>query len=164
MLNDISQLLWSAQGITSSRGYRTAPSAGALYPLEIYAIVGNVANLPAGIYKYIINRHGLVRAAEGDHRNAICRAALHQRFIADAPAVLVFSAVTKRITRKYGERGIKYLFMEAGHAAQNVCLQAVALGLGTVVIGAFKDQEIKTVANLPDSELPVYVIPVGHTN
>ncbi len=162
VLKDISQLLWSAQGITSSRGYRTAPSAGALYPLEIYTIVGNVVDLPAGIYKYRINRHVLMLSAEGDFRNDICHAALQQRSVADAPAVLLFCTVIERITRRYGERGINYLFMEVGHAAQNVCLQAVALDLSSVVIGAFRDNEIKAIANLPDNELPVYIVPLGH--
>jgi SagB-type dehydrogenase family enzyme len=161
-LQDISQLLWSAQGITSPRGYRTAPSAGALYPLEIYVIVGFVEKVPAGIYKYNINRHGLTRTGDGDYRDDVCRAALHQRFIAEAPAVLLFCAVKERITRRYGERGLMYLFMEVGHAAQNVCLQSVALELGTVVIGAFKDKEIQTIVNLPENELPVYLIPIGH--
>ncbi|MDJ0817918.1 MAG: SagB/ThcOx family dehydrogenase [Desulfobacterales bacterium] len=161
VLNDISQLLWSAQGVTSPRGYRTAPSAGALYPLEIHLIAGNVAKLPAGIYKYMVNRHVLIPAAAGDRREDICRAALQQKFIAEAPAVLLFCAVKERITRRYGERGISYLFMEVGHAAQNVCLQAVALGIGTVVIGAFRDNAIKAIANLPDEELPVYLIPIG---
>ncbi len=160
-LEEISQLLWSAQGITSPRGYRTAPSAGALYPLEVYAVLGNVKKLPASIYKYIIQEHALMIMVDGDRRNDICRAALQQRFIAKAPVVLLFCTVKERVTSKYGERGLKYIFMEVGHAAQNVCLQAVALGLKTTVVGAFRDTEVKTIAELDNNELPVYIIPIG---
>ena len=162
-LEGVSQLLWAAQGISSPRGYRTAPSAGALYPLEVYAIVGNVDNLPPGIYKYIIHEHALMNTLKGDQRNDICRAALNQSFMAKAPLAMLFCTVNERVTNKYGQRGLRYIYMEVGHAAQNVCLQAVALGLGSVVIGAFRDQEIAAIAKLPENELPVYLIPIGHT-
>lgn len=160
-LEEASQLLWSAQGISNSRGYRTVPSAGALYPLEVYAAIGNVKDLEAGIYKYIISEHALLKKAAGDHRQAICRAALHQNYIAAAPVVLLFSTVNERVTNKYGERGLRYVFMEVGHAAQNVCLQAVALGLGTVVIGAFHDSDVKSAAHMAQNEHPAYIIAVG---
>ena len=158
---EISQLLWSAQGITSPKGYRTAPSAGALYPLEVYAVLGNVGKIPAGIYKYLIGKHALLRTVAGDCRMDIGRAALNQSFIARAPVILLFSTVDERVTNKYGERGLKYILMEVGHAAQNVCLQAVALGLSTVVVGAFRDEEISTIANLAKNELPIYIMPIG---
>ena len=160
-LSDISQLVWAAQGITTPRGYRTAPSAGALYPLELYIVVGNVNNLAAGIYKYLYHDHALVRTVAGDKRAELSHAALSQGSIARAPVVLLFCAVYSRITGKYGNRGIQYTFMEIGHAAQNVCLQAIALDLGTVVIGAFRDNEVKIIANLPADEEPTYFIPVG---
>ena len=160
-LEEVSQLLWAAQGISSPRGYRTAPSAGALYPLEVYIIVGNVDNLPPGIYKYNIPKHSLIITANGNYRNDMSRAALNQSFIAKAPLVMLFCTVNERVTNKYGQRGLKYIFMEVGHAAQNVCLQAVALGLGTVVIGAFSDKDIASIVNLPQNELPVYIIPIG---
>jgi len=121
---EISQLLWSAQGITASGGLRTAPSAGALYPLEVYIIVGNVTNMKSGIYKYIPESHELVKVIEGDKRSELSKAAVHQSPIKDAPAVIVISAVYKRTTGKYEERGIRYVHMEAGHAAQNILLQA----------------------------------------
>jgi len=121
---EISQLLWSAQGITASGGLRTAPSAGALYPLEVYIVVGNVTNMKSGIYKYIPESHELVKVTEGDKRSELSNAALHQSPIKEAPAVIVISAVYERTTGKYGERGIRYVHMEAGHAAQNICLQA----------------------------------------
>jgi SagB-type dehydrogenase family enzyme len=153
-LSEISQILWSAQGITSPRRFRTAPSAGALYPLELYVIAGNVKNLSPAIYKYQPGKHVLIKIVAGDLRSELSRAAL-------APAVLLFCAVFERTTGKYGRRGIRYVHMEVGHAAQNVCLQAIALGLNTVVIGAFRDTDVKKIANLADDEQPLYFVPVG---
>jgi len=158
---EISQILWSAQGITSKRGFRTAPSAGALYPLEIYVIVGKVKNLPAAIYKYTPRDHVLFEIVSGDRRSQLSRAALRQDSIRKAPAVILFCAVYERTTGKYGQRGIRYVHMEVGHAAQNACLQAIALGLHTAVIGAFRDAEVKAIANLPADEQPLYFVPVG---
>jgi len=160
-LSEVSQLLWAAQGITAPRGYRTAPSAGALYPLEVYVVAGKVNNLDEGIYKYKYHDHIMVQTLAGDKRTELSRAALNQGSIQRAPAVLLISAVYERVMRKYGERGIRYVGMEAGHAAQNVCLQAIALGLCTVVIGAFRDNEVKLIANLPTDEEPTYFVPVG---
>ena len=160
-LREISQLLWAAQGITSGRGFRTAPSAGALFPIEVYVAAGKVAQLPAGIYQYNYRDHTIFQRIDTDQRSELSRAALNQKVIARAPAVLLICAVFERVTRTYGQRGIAYTFMEIGHAAQNVCLQAVAMGMGTVVIGAFRDDEVKVIANLAKDERPVYIIPVG---
>jgi SagB-type dehydrogenase family enzyme len=160
-LAEISQLLWSAQGITSPGGLRTAPSAGALYPLEIYVIAGNVDDLPDGVYKYRPDKHELARMLDGDKRNELCNAALGQSSIKTAAAVIVFSAVYDRTTMKYGNRGIKYVHIETGHAAQNVFLQAVPLNLGTVVIGAFHDDAVKEVLKMSEMEQPLYIMPVG---
>ena len=160
-LAQISQLVWSAQGITSRRGFRTAPSAGALYPLELYVIAGQIENLPSAIYRYSPLTHELVKTVSGDQRAALSRAALRQGAIRRAPAVLLFCAVYERTTGKYGQRGIRYVHMEVGHAAQNVCLQAIALGLNTAVIGAFRDAEVKSIARLPANEQPLYFVPVG---
>jgi len=160
-LAEVSQLLWAAQGITDPRGFRTAPSAGALYPLELYVVVGNVIDLPKGIYKYDPHKHELVKTVEGDKRTELCNAALRQPWVKKAAASLVFCAIYKRITTKYGERGIRYVHMEVGHAAQNVHLQAVSLNLGTVVIGAFNDDGVKKVINMPKDETPLYIMPVG---
>jgi SagB-type dehydrogenase family enzyme len=124
-------------------------------------VVGNVNDLAAGIYKYRYNDHALVQTVAGDKRTKLSQAALSQGSIARAPAVLLFCAVYGRITGKYGDRGIQYTFMEIGHAAQNVCLQAIALDLGTVVIGAFRDDEVKLITNLAADEEPTYLIPVG---
>jgi SagB-type dehydrogenase family enzyme len=160
-LAELSQLLWAAQGVTNPGGFRTAPSAGALYPLELYVASGNVEGLSPGIYRYEPNGHGLENIADGDVRDGLCSAALDQSAVKDAAAVIVFSAVFERTTGKYGERGIRYVHIETGHAAQNVYLQAASLGLGTVVIGAFDDEEVKKVMNMDESEEPLYIMPVG---
>ncbi len=159
-LEEISQLLWAAQGVTHSDGLRTAPSAGALYPLEIYLVAGRVATLPPGIYRYTPQRHRLHRTVSGDRRSELASAALHQNWIADAPAVLVIAAVFPRTAGKYGERAERYVHIETGHAAENVCLQAVALGLGTTVVGAFSDPEVKRLLGAGE-EKPLLLLPVG---
>lgn len=160
-LDEISQLLWAAQGITHPRGYRTAPSAGALYPLEVHLLAGNVANLPAGVYRYRPERHDLIRSREGDHRQALSEAALDQEAVHEAAAVVVFSGVFERTTQKYGQRGVQYVHAEAGSAAQNLYLQAAALGLGTVIMGAFYEDEVRRILNLKPEELPLCLMPVG---
>jgi len=160
-LKEISQLLWAAQGMTSQKGLRTAPSAGALYPLEVYIVAGNVDDLHSGVYKYRPYKHELVRIAEGDKRTDLCNAALGQTPVKNAAAVIVMSAVYERTTTKYGDRGIRYVHIETGHAAQNVLLQSVSLHLGAVVIGAFHDDAVKKVLNIPDREEPLYIMPVG---
>ncbi|MGD2185857.1 MAG: SagB/ThcOx family dehydrogenase [Desulfobacterales bacterium] len=160
-LSEISQILWSAQGITHPGRFRTAPSAGALYPLELYVIAGSVQNLPSAIYHYKPDKHILTKTVSGDMRSDLSRAALRQSAIKKAPAVLLFCAVYERTTEKYGRRGIHYVHMEAGHAAQNVCLQAVAMGLSTVVIGAFRDMEVQQIANLAADQQPLYFVPLG---
>ncbi len=160
-LAELSQLLWAAQGITDRRGFRAAPSAGALYPLEVYVVAGNVSNLPSGIYKYKPHEHELEKILEGDKRAKLCIAALGQSSVKDGAIAIVFSAVYERTTQKYGERGIRYVHMEVGHAAQNVYLQAVSLNLGTVVIGAFQDDAVRMIINMPDEENPLYIMPIG---
>jgi len=160
-ISALSQLLWAAQGITHPRGWRTAPSAGACYPLELYAAAGNINGLSPGIYKYVPSRHELRFVIEGDIRAALSTAALDQRFILEAPAVIAVSAVYARTTRVYGERGIRYVHMDTGHVCQNVHLQAVSLGLGTVVVGAFRDNDVKRILRLPDDEFPLALMPVG---
>ncbi len=152
----LSQLLWAAQGTTSSEGYRTAPSAGALYPLEIYVV------LSTGFYHYKPDLHRLDRVSAEDLRPALCRAALEQEAIKEAETVFVMTAVYERTVRKYGtERSPRYVHLEAGHAAQNLLLEAVALGLGGVPIGAFHDGEVQRVLSLPRDHQPLYLIPVG---
>ena len=160
-LEDVSQLLWAAQGITAEWGGRTAPSAGALYPLEVYLAVGNVENLAAGVYKYKPERHELVKVRDDDVREELAKAALGQNWVKEAAIDIVIAAVYERTTKKYGDRGVKYTHMEAGHAAQNIYLQAVALDLGMVTIGAFYDDRVKDSLGMPRNETPLYVIPVG---
>ncbi len=160
-LQELSQLLWAAQGITDPRGFRTAPSAGALYPLEVYVVAGDVQNLVPGIYKYKPDEHELAQLIHGDQRSELAEAALSQPCVKEGALAIVFTAVYERTTVKYGERGIRYVHIEAGHAAQNLCLQATAMGLGTVTVGAFHDEQVAKLLNLPDDEQPLYIIPVG---
>lgn len=158
-IKDISQLLWSAQGITNKRGDRTAPSAGALYPLEIYVAVGDVKVLKSGLYHYDPEKHSLKLQAEGDLRAKLAGVSLHQNSIEKAPAVIIISAVYERTRRKYGERGNRYVHMEAGCAAENIYLQCESLGLATVFIGAFEDAKVKKVLGI--QEEPLAIMPVG---
>lgn len=162
-LQEVSQLLWAAQGISDPRGFRTAPSAGATYPLETYLVVGNVENLAQGVYRYDPQEHKLVRTLDKDVRSELSVAALGQPWVEEGAISIVFAAVYERTTRRYGDRGIKYVHMEVGHAGQNVHLQAVALGLGTVVIGAFRDERVKEILDLPQDEQPLYIMPVGRS-
>jgi SagB-type dehydrogenase family enzyme len=155
-LEEIGQLLWAAQGITRDWGARTAPSAGALYPLETYVAT------PKGIYHYLPAGHRMVALLQMDVRQELWQAGLRQDSIRQSPAVFVFAAVYERTSGKYGERAVRYVHLEAGHAAENLLLQAVALGLGAVVIGAFYDEKVQGVLNLPQDHKPLYLIPVGH--
>jgi len=160
-LAELAQLLWAAQGTTNEAGRRTAPSAGALYPLELYAVVGNVKDLAPGIYKYVTREHQLRQVAAGDKRAELAAAALGQQQIAQGPVSFVFSGVYARTAGRYKERAVRYVHMEAGHAAQNICLQAVALGLSSVVMGAFEDARVKSVVGMPDEEAALYLVTVG---
>ncbi len=161
-LAHLSQILWAIQGQTSPGGYRTAPSAGALYPLEIYIVVGEVQDLTSGVYKYHPQRHGITLELEGDKRKPVARASVMQNWMAQAPLMLVITAVYSRTTTKYGPQGKRYAHMEVGHAAQNVYLQAVSLNLGTVMVGAFGDMVIKNILSLKKSEEPLAIMPVGY--
>jgi len=168
-IEELAQLLWAAYGISETTyGLRTAPSAGAQYPLELYVVVGELGvktdegYLPAGIYHYDVHAHSLRIRKAGDNREALYRAALEQIWVLEAPVSLVFTAVYSRTTRVYGERGrLRYVPMDLGHAGQNVYLQATALGLGTVAVGAFHDDEISEILDLPPEETPLYIMPVG---
>ena len=160
-LQELSQLLWAAQGVTGPRGFRTAPSAGALYPLELYVVAGDVQDLSPGVYRYEPLEHGLVKTMEGDKRAELADAAVWQDFVGEGAIIIVFTAVYERTTGKYGDRGIRYVHMELGHAAQNLCLQAAAMDLGVVTVGAFYDEEVVELLNIPENEHPLYVIPVG---
>jgi len=162
-IKQISQILWAAQGITEEGGFkRSAPSAGALYPLEIYLVVKKVEGLESGVYHYNPAHHAIELTLKGDLQNSLARACLGQMFIGEAPLCIVITAEYERTTIKYGERGIRYVHMEAGHVGQNICLQTVVSGLGTVPVGAFQDNEVSKVLNLPTECKPLYVFPIGY--
>ncbi len=174
-LVDLSQLLWAAQGVTEKievppaawrggewmGGLRSAPSAGGLYPLELYVVAGDVTDLEAGLYRYVPLEHSLERMGDGDLRAALGDAALRQRAIYEAPAVLLIAAVYERTAIKYGERAERYVHMEVGAAAENAWLQAEALGMGAVFIGAFDDGAVKEALALPEDHEPLGIMPVG---
>jgi SagB-type dehydrogenase family enzyme len=160
-LEELARLAWAAQGVVTPRGQRTAPSAGALYPLELHVVAGNVQGLEPGVYRYEPSQHRFDLIAGGDRRQALVDAAKGQAWLGQAAAVFVFAAVERRITPKYGERGVRYMHMEAGHAAQNLLLQAVALGLGAAPVGAFSDKAVHSAAALPRDAQTLYLIPVG---
>jgi len=170
-MEEVSQILWAAYGLTKPYptgpaflrgGLKTAPSAGATYPLEIYLVAGNVTGLSAGIYKYRAEDHSMYKISDGDVRKELTEAALDQSWILEAPASLVYSAVFSRTTDTYGDRGReRYVCMDLGHSAQNVYLQAVALDMGTVAIGAFSDIKVKLLINMTREEEPIYIMPLG---
>jgi SagB-type dehydrogenase family enzyme len=158
-LSQISQLLWAAQGITGQKwGYRfrTTPSAGALYPMEIYVVSKQ------GLFHYLPIGHKLELLSQKDLRSSLAGAALGQTAVEEAAIDIVICGVYERMTEKYGKRGIRYVHIEAGHVAQNIHLQAVALGLGSVPIGAFSDEEVKNLLSLQSDHEPLYIIPVGY--
>ena len=161
-LTEVSQILWSAQGITdTAEGLRTAPSTGALYPLEVYLVAANVKDLNPGIYKYSSQNHSLQKISEGDKRIEISDASLKQESITSASAIVVITAIYERTSVKYGKRTERYVNMEVGHVGQNIYLQAVSLGLGTVMMGAFEDDALKKALKLPDNEHPLALYPLG---
>ncbi|MFO7997149.1 MAG: SagB/ThcOx family dehydrogenase [Dehalococcoidia bacterium] len=175
-LSQLSQVLWSAQGPTGGRMFRAAPSAGATYPLEIFVFVGKQAvtaseapmqsgqapkELQAGIYHYEADPHSLILHKSGDLRPDLARAALDQEFIIEAPVDIVICALYHRTSRRYGRRGDRYVHMEVGHAGENIHLQAVALGLATVEVGAFHDEEVWKVLGVEEQIKPLYIMPLG---
>ncbi len=164
-LSELGQILWAAQGITEPRlKFRAAPSAGATYPLELYVVVkeGGVEGLRAGIYHYDPYTHSIQLYREGDYSYELYKAALEQRWVLEAPVNIVIMAVFERTTKRYGERGVRYVYLEAGHVGQNIYLQATALGLGTVAIGAFYDDWVQRIIGAPSEQKPIYIFPVGH--
>ena len=167
----LSQILWAAYGITQPMpdrpalrgGLRAAPSAGALYPFEIYAIIGKVDGVEPGVYKYISEEHKIIRTIDRDIRDEFSKVALGQAHIKEAPVTIFYSAIYSRMTKKYGDRGAdRYVCMDLGHSAQNIYLQAEALNLGTCAIGAFSDDKVSELFQLPEEEVPLYIMPVGH--
>jgi len=164
-LSQVSQLLWAAQGITGGRDYlRAAPSAGALDPIEMYLVVssGGVDKLDAGVYHYLPKPHSIEAVKKGDYRGKVVAGALVQQWIGEAPVILIVTADYARTTRKYGERGIRYVHIEAGHVGQNIFLQAGAMDLGAGIAGAFSDRLLSKVIGLPSELTPLLIMPVGY--
>ena len=161
-LQELSQILWSAQGVTSRWGGRAAPSAGALFPIDTFAVVGDVESLEAGVYKYNVKEHALEKTFSGDVRKELAEASLKQDFISIAPASVVLAAVYERITVKYGRGGHRYTDIEIGHIGQNIYLQAEALNLGTVAVGAFHDADLARLLRAERQQwAPLYLIAIG---
>lgn len=162
-IEQLSQILWAAQGITGRGGYRAVPSAGATYPLEVFTFVGEgtIEDLKAGIYHYNVDSHSLSLHKQGDFRADLAHAALDEGFVAIAPADIVVCALYHRTSYRYGKRGERYVHMEVGHVGQNVHLQTVALGLATVMVGAFEDEKVREVLGVEETIKPLYIMPVG---
>lgn len=161
---ELSQILWSAQGITDPGGRkRAAPSGGALYPADLYAAVGKggVQGLEAGVYHYRPQGHRLSRVGAEDRRREIASASFRQMWMADAPVLFIITLEYARITGKYGERGVRYALIEAGHIGQNIFLQCQSLGLAAGIVGAFDDREVAAAAGAARNHEPVIVMPVG---
>ncbi len=168
-VNEVSQLLWAAYGVTKRYapkklrgGMKTAPSAGALYPLELYLAAWNVQGLDPGIYIYEPDGHMLYPVKEGDFHEELGTACLDQDWVTNAPASIIWSAVYERTTSKYGSRGrARYVPMDLGHSAENVYLQVQSMGMGTVAIGAFDDLQLQILTGMTREEEPLYVMPLG---
>jgi len=164
-LEQLSQLLWASQGITDNMAFKRAvASGGALYPMDIYAVVGteSVNGLSTGNYHYEPEKHSVSKISEGDLRDSLAKASLSQMWMARAPLNLVITAEYSRICSKYGERGVRYAMIEAGHVGQNIFLQAEAMGLGAGIVGAFHDISVIQVMNIPNTHEPLLVMPVGY--
>jgi len=159
-LEEVAQLLWASQGIVPPRGMRTAPSAGATFPLEVYALTGNVAEISPGLYHYNPFKHSLEKLLGEDLRRRLASAALGQMMISSAPLVLVIAADFARTANRYGPRAVQYVNNEVGHVGQNIYLQCEALGLGTCAVGAFREKEVQALLKI--DQVPLYIMPVGH--
>ncbi len=160
-IEELSQLLWAGQGINNERGFRTAPSAGATFPLELFVMVNNVKGLKKGIYHYQIGDHSLKMTDARELEGEVTRASLSQSMISEAGVVIIFAAIFDRTTSRYGERGIRYIHNEVGHVSQNIHLQVSALNLGTVVIGAYRDEEVEAILDLGEEYRVLYMMPIG---
>lgn len=156
-LVEISQLLWAAYGITDKKNnLRSSPSAGAIYPMEIFLVKSD------GVFKYLPDEHKLRLINNIDIRRDLAKASFNQGFILQAPISIVICAVYSKIKSRYGERGVRYAHLEAGHIAQNIQLQSVALGLGSVCVGAFDDKRVLELLGGFSQCSPLYIIPVGY--
>lgn len=160
-LQQLSAVLHSAQGITSSRGYRAAPSAGATYPMTVYALVEGVTGLEPGIYRYLPEDNALEPVVLGSYLKQLEEASLGQQWVGNCPAALVIASDYSATTDVYGDRGVRYVHMEAGHISQNIYLTCTSMGMGTVAVGAFTDQQVSQLLELDDNIAPLYIMPLG---
>ena len=166
----LGQILWAAYGVTSPQpdrpttrgGFRTPPSAGGRYPLELHAVIGKVDGIEPGVYRYISEEHKIVRTIDRDIREELCTVALGQTFVKEAPVTIFYSGIFERTTERYNERGLRYVWIDLGHSAENLLLQTEALGLGACVIGSFYDDQATALMMLPEGETPMYIVTVGH--
>lgn len=166
-IEQLSYLLWASSGITkhtSNFEYRSAPSAGGLYPIETYLVVNNIIGIPQGIYHYNILDHVLDVVKVGDFRDRIITAELDQEMTGAAPVVFIWSAMVNRTKWKYRERGYRYIYLDAGHIAENLALAAVDLNLGSCQIAAFYDEELDDLLDLDGAkETTIYSSVVGYS-
>jgi len=160
-LEELSQILWAAQGITSKDGKRTVPSAGMTYPLEVYILVRRVNGMNPGIYHYNPSYHDLNSIKVGNYSDELKQAAFNHVSISEGGITIAITADFSRTTSSFGERGERYVYLEAGHCAQNIYLQVTALNMGSVVVGSFNDQEVQKALSLPENHKPIYIIPIG---
>ncbi|MBN2863375.1 MAG: SagB/ThcOx family dehydrogenase [Bacteroidales bacterium] len=175
-LKDLSQILWAAQGVTMKidtvpgwwtgrewlGGVRTAPSAGALFPIELYIAAGNVENLDQGLYKYNALNHTIIKITDGDKREEVRKAALGQSAVGNGPACIIIAANLGRTEYKYKSKATQYVYIESGAVCQNIYLQCNSLNIGTVMIGAISAEPMKVALSMPDSETPIGVMPIGY--
>jgi SagB-type dehydrogenase family enzyme len=161
MLAEVAQLLWAAQGRTDDAGHRTAPSAGALYPLELTLVAGRIDGLAPALYRYLPDDHALRRTGDGDRRAEVAACTRGQAWVAEAPALLVIAAAPQRTRQRYGARGDRFVALEAGGAAQNLALQAAARGWATVLVGAFDEPRLRDAAGLDLAHEPLVLMPIG---
>jgi SagB-type dehydrogenase family enzyme len=163
--NVLSQLLWATQGITHEAvgfEFRAAPSAGALYPVETYLVIHNIEEIEPGIYHYNVQNHELEQLEKGDFRESSARAALDQDMAFSANVVFIWTAVFQRSKWKYDQRAYRYVYLDAGHIAQNLALAAVSLNLGTCQIGALYDDEVNKLIGIDgEEESVIYMTVVG---
>lgn len=164
-LAEVSMILFAAQGITGeagNRALRAAPSAGATYPFELYVFANRIEGLQPGLYRYLPHGHGLEMLRAGDFGEALSEACLDQSMPAEAACTLVLAAVPERTTDVYGQRGLMYIYMEAGHISQNIYLECASLGLGVVAVGAFHESDIDAIIGIDgEHEGTVYVNCIG---
>lgn len=164
-LQELSQLLFAAQGITGKmygKNLRTAPSGGALYPIELYVVINNVTGIEKGIYHYSVIDHSLELIKKGDHTDQVTDASFKQEMAGEASVTFIMTAIFARITSKYGDRGYRYAYIECGHISQNIYLQSTSLGLGSVCIGAFSDSDVNSLLEIDGrNEAAIYLHSVG---